>query len=340
MEKKAGKGLEDCSWFPFSDEPIITSPWYAPGFSDPNVLVPSESCDGKWHIFFHSKTGIHHFVSDSGITWEPQKLVEKKGHSPFIYQEDGCYYLLYEKHDKTGKEKSDSSSRIEMRSSGDLVTWSKPRIILEAKDIAIAGDYLNSPRVSHPQLLKINGIYRLYFGASEVVMPDTHRKVSRYFSYAVSPDLQGRYVQEEENRILIEAKPDSAFSNLGCGNVRVFREENRFYAFQSSVFWDEKKAASFGNLIMLKSEDGLEWESCSEKPVLSVSEKGWTDTYITAADVIFSNTDRSWYCYYSASGHNSKKKITDGIGLLIGAIPFVQESKDKTLREVLSSFFG
>ena len=80
------------AWFPFSDEPIVKGKFYLPQLSNPQVLLPEESCDGKWHLFVHSWLGVHHFVSDSGIAWEPKNLFEVRAHSPFIYRENENYY--------------------------------------------------------------------------------------------------------------------------------------------------------------------------------------------------------------------------------------------------------
>ena len=74
-----------CSWFPFSDEPLVHGLGSAPRFCDPQVLMPEQSCDGKWHMFFHSWIGVHHFISDSGIQWEPRRMIEVRGHSARRY---------------------------------------------------------------------------------------------------------------------------------------------------------------------------------------------------------------------------------------------------------------
>ena len=59
--------LPNCSWFPFSDEPVLQGLWYVPRLEDPAFLFPEESTDGKWHLFAHSWLGIHHFIASSGI---------------------------------------------------------------------------------------------------------------------------------------------------------------------------------------------------------------------------------------------------------------------------------
>jgi len=329
------RNLEDSSWFPFSDEPILNSLSYVRCFSEPFVLLPQDSCDGKWHMFFHSWIGIHHFVSDSGISWIPRKMIEVGGRSPFLYQEKENYYLVYEKEDKFNLNGKVKNSRIEIKSSTDLITWSKPRVLLEAKDIPFASDYVSSPKISGPQIIKLDKKYRLYFGASEVTAPDTKLKFARYFSYAECSDLQGKYQISEASQILIEPVPDDKYSNLGVGKVRVVQLDDSFYAFRCSLFWDNDKSATSSHLFMLKSTDGLNWEHCKDKPLLVTSSCGWTDTYIKSCDIHYSDEERSWYCYYSAYG-----KEREAIGLLMGCVPIVFESKNDRLRTVLASFFG
>ena len=88
--------LEKCRWFPFSDEPLLVGKDYIPKICDPQILLPQQSCDGKWHMFFHSWLGLHHFISSSGIAWEPRKMIEIRGHSPFIFMEDENYYRAFD----------------------------------------------------------------------------------------------------------------------------------------------------------------------------------------------------------------------------------------------------
>ena len=64
------------SWYPFSDEPVISSIWYMNRLGDPSILLPGESPDKKWHLFGHTFLGIVHFISENGISWEPRKMIE------------------------------------------------------------------------------------------------------------------------------------------------------------------------------------------------------------------------------------------------------------------------
>lgn len=318
---------EDCKWFPFSDEPLILSTNYAPRFSDPQVILPEQACDGKWHMFFHSLIGIHHFTSDSGIGWDPQHVIEFRGHSPYIYCEGDYYYLIYEKHRKdipflkSGQNifNYSTDSRFEMIVSTDLVTWSKPRLILEAKDVPYAGDYLPSPRISRPQLVRVGTQYRLYFGASHLILPDTGQKVSRYFGYAVSQDIQGPYKIEKSAKPLFEPEPDDKWTNLGVGSIRVVPYAEKYYAFRCGAYFNPDENKTSTALMVLVSDDGTNFRKALEKPLLVPAEKGWADCYITACDCHYREEEKCWYCYFSALGHGEKVIKTESIGLLIGS---------------------
>src|SRR3989339_1839650 len=162
--------LQDSSWFPFSDEPVIEGLWYVPRLSCPVFLFPEDAPDGKWHLFAHSWLGIQHYVSNSGIMWEPMGLVQVRGKYPFLFKDKGAFHIIYERHgrpipfvEKLTKRMRKSHVRgphIEMRSSNDLSIWSEPRLLLEAKEIPSADDYRKNPVLSHPQVLPVEGGFR------------------------------------------------------------------------------------------------------------------------------------------------------------------------------------
>lgn len=320
--------VKNCSWFPFSDEPLITGKWYAPKICDPQVLLPSRSCDGKWHLFAHTWMGIHHYVSDSGIVWDDKQIVEPNGLYPYIYYEDETYYLLYEKHDSAlariirhKRLKEDHISRIEVRTSTDLISWSKPKIILDSRSVPYSGDYLNHSAISRPQLIKVNDVYRLYFGASEMVLPDSKQKVSRYFGCAYSRKLDDKFFLEEPKKPILESDPNDEFANLACGSVKLVESDGKLFGFQCSAYWDEEKKKSSSVLRILESEDGVSFKPINRKPILTPSQKGWTAAYIMSCDVRYKADEKCWYLYYSANDSKHGPKQKESVGLMIGSIP-------------------
>jgi len=329
--------LDKVSWFPFSDEPVLTGKWYVPRLSDPVFLFPEESPDKKWHLFAHSWLGIQHFVSNSGILWEPMKLVQVRGHSPFLLKEKGVFYLIYERHgstipfveklNKVSRKNLVTSSHIEMRSSNDLIVWSEPRILVDSKDFPHAKDYLRAPRISHPQMIAVEGGYRLYFGASTVRLSDSGHICWRYLLCSFSTSLAGPF-EADPPGTMMEPIPNDLWRNLGCGRLAIVKGEEGFAAIQTGAYWDSARKRTASAMTLLYSSDGLNWH-LSEKPVVLVpASRGWASQYITACDLRYKVDEGCWYCYFSATGEKKYGFTIESIGLLIGKDPVLRKPAD------------
>lgn len=325
------------SWYPFSDEAVIKSIWYMNRLGDPSILLPNESPDQKWHLFGHTFLGIVHFISENGISWQPRRMIELRGHSPSIYVEDGVYYLLYEKHDafpsqldsfftKRTKKKAVSHSRIEVRSSTDLVLFSEPKIILDSREIPFAIDGLGRPRVSRPQLFKEKDLYTLFFGASHVVLSDTSHKASRYFASATSAALLGPYEVTNNNKPLIEPDGDDPSRSLAVGSVRVIQASDGYVAIQCGKYWDKELKRSSSSVIQIESRDGVTWLPSTRPQILTPPPSGWASRYIISCDARYKADEGCVYCYFSASSKKRFFPTKEAIGLLLG--------KDPALRKV------
>lgn len=319
------------SWFPFSDEPMIHSQWYMSRLCDPSILLPSLSPDGKWHLFAHTWVGLEHFTSENGIRWQPLKMIEFRGHSPFVYYENGVWYLIYEKHDKLFQKFSRrrkelqniATSRFEMRSSTDLILFSEPKIILDSIQVPFSHDGLKRARISRPQLFKTENGYRLYYGASHIVLEKTLQKVTRYFAVATSNKLEGPYI---DNRILLEPKADDPYRNMATGSVKVVQTSDGFAAFDCSFQWDATKGKTISKMVLLSSLDGLDFVPMKKPVILSCPQKGWASRFITSCDVHYKADEQCWYCYFSA---NSKRVFDflarEAVGLLLGKDPSLRK---------------
>lgn len=310
--------LIDSSWYIYSDEPVISGSFYKQRLSDPEVLTPEESPDGRWHMFAHSWVGVEHFVSNSGFDWKPMKLVVVRGQSPFIYKQDQSYYLFYETHDRDyqgRKRRKNRASRISVMKSNDLAMWTTPEVVLESKDVPCASDF-SQPRVSRPQVIFNEGKYFLYFGSSEVKMYDSKQKAAAYFCLATSDNLMGPYKVEAKPIISIE--PDGRFNNLAVGSVKVLPCLDALAAIQSTFIFDEKQGKSRSVLILLSSKDGRSFKF--ERVLMESPEKGWASGYISCAEVIRIENEQSWYCYFSANVRSSILPFPSkgGLGLLLG----------------------
>ncbi len=325
------------SWYPFSDEPVIRSQWYMSRLCDPFFLFPEESPDGKWHLFGHTWVGLEHFISENGISWEPRKMIELRGHSPSIYYEDGIYYLIYEKHNaslppirkgrfRRREQEKITFSRFEMRSSTDLILFSEPKILLDSRIVPFAKDGLKKSRISRPQIIKTEQGYRLYFGASHLVLPDTKQKTSRHFAMALSSSLEGPYALANEGEPLLSPYADDPYRNMAVGSIKVVKTDDGYVGFECAMYWDKKRAKTTSMLLQLESTDGLAFKPSFRAPVLVPPQSGWASRYIVSCDVHYKSEEGCWYCYYSANSKNGLFPVRESIGLLLG--------KDPTLRKV------
>lgn len=307
-----------------------------PRLCDPFFLFPEQSPDKKWHLFGHTWVGIEHFTSENGISWQPRKMIELRGHSPSIFQEDGMWYLLYEKHDASLvplkkrvrgiRGDKNRSSRFEMRSSSDLILFSEPKVLLDSKDVPFAAEGLNRPRISRPQLFKDGQGYRLYFGASHVVLEDTKQKATRHFALALSSNLEGPYALANESEPLLSPDADDPYRNMACGSIKVVQVSDGYVGFECAMHWDKKRAKSTSSLLQIESTDGLLWKPSFRSVVLPTPERGWASRYLVSCDLHYKSEEGCWYCYYSANTDSSFLFVRESIGLLLG--------KDPNLRKV------
>lgn len=225
--------------------------------------------------------------------------------------------MVYETHDtfrsrKKVKDVTKKGSRIMLSSSFDLMKWSEPRVILEAKDISGTSYRMRESRVSRPNLVYWEGRYRLYFGAGDTRIYDSHQKTTVSFMMAESDNIDGPY--KPYNGKLVTIDPDSRYRNLATGGIRVVPLADALVAFESSYYYDVEENRSRCALLLLSSLDGIAWKD--EKVILSSPLQGWSSRAITGCDAKYIDAENTWYCYYSAS-----ERLR-----LFGLVPFVRES--------------
>lgn len=338
MRERGDERINSVSWYPFSDEPILEGKWFIPRLGRPSFLFPEESPDGKWHLFVDSWLGIHHFISHSGIAWEHFKIVQFFSRSPRIIRDKGGYYLLYERKKgvfrfwrrfkKQSVEGNADESRIEMRSSNDLLVWSQPRLLLSASAVDFASVELKNGRLTQPQLMITSAGYRLYFGASQVRLEDSKELVTRSIGSAFATEINGPY-KIERDRPLVQSVPNEQYRNLAAGGFTAWRESQSYVALQSAAYWDEERKSSLTALLLLNSKDGLQWELADNALVLSPPQEGWASHYITACDVRYKSDEQCYYCYFSATTGSTSPFKREAIGLLIGKLPALRTEGER-----------
>ena len=124
------EAVQDLAWRECDENPLIHPTFPSPMLADPTFLPPAETPDGVWHLFAHSILGIHHFTSRDGLAWVRCKgAVSRNSLRAFLFVMDSTYYLFYERYLKLFP--FPYLSRIEARTSRDLLSWSRPSVVLE-----------------------------------------------------------------------------------------------------------------------------------------------------------------------------------------------------------------
>ncbi|MDD5747742.1 MAG: glycosyl hydrolase family 43 [Actinomycetota bacterium] len=291
--------------------PLLSAPF--PGFllADPTILLPGESPDGFWHLFANTLTGIHHFAGEDGIHWRRiGKLFP--GIRPFIFKEKENYYLFYEQ-----SLVPVINSRIVMRSTKDLKKWSKPRVILVPSLDWERGGFLlrtcGNPCVVRDQKI---GLFRLYYSANLVFLPDIGFCEPLFIGMAESPKLEGPYIKREEP--LISPSKENPYRNRGAGAIKVMFDEKQktYYGFNNGIYTD-KNGKSRSAIILLSSTDGVTWNELLPSPVIRPEGNGWKKALVYQLDVKKVG-DEIWIWYNARS---QWRFGIERIGLAISGAP-------------------
>ncbi len=293
------------TWSDYPDNPII-KPLFGDVVADPTVLNPSESHDGRWHMFLCATWNlIVHMVSDDGINWQPLEHYDWTGFSPFMFKEDGKYYLFYQR-----MERLTDTCSIACRVSEDLNNWSerhdiiKPELDWENMDLR--------PTVRNACVMKTpQNKYRLYYSGGVKILDDLGFEEPAYVGMAEADNILGPYVKRPEP-ILVPHKKDP-WRNIGCGGMKVcYLEDQKIYlGFNNGIYSDEQNH-SRSAIHMLVSEDGLEWFDVPGNPILSC-QPGWKESLVYQLCLV-NEKGKLWVYYNCREGW---KKGIERIGLAI-----------------------
>lgn len=300
-------------WTLCESNPLISPPWPSPILADPTFLLP-EDADGQWLLIAHSILGLHAFRSADGIEWSRPSFLFANAMRPYLFKEEGTYYLLYEKYRPFQLPFSwvpfpRWKSRIEMRSSLDLKNWSRPRTLLEPHLPWHFSKFGAS--VSNPCLIKVNGAYRLYYSASLVKVKDCGFCEPLHIGAAESKSIHGPYLPNPDP--ILSPDPALPFCNLGAGAVKVLSTPSGgLLGFQNGIY--EDSGVSGSAILLLTSADGIKWDRSAE-PVLKPG-KGWMRSHVYALDVKRRGND--WFLYFNARDEWHWTRGKEKIGLLLG----------------------
>lgn len=299
-------------------QPLIEPGWNSPVLADPTFLFPSETPDGLWVLFAHTVWGIRRYESVDGLAWHDRGMIVRNAMRPFCRRIDGTFALLYEAYRPFAvvaqilPRPPRWHSRLELRSSGDLVRWTRAAVPIEDEP-EWAVDPTLGKSVSNPCLVPLPDAYRLYFSASLSYVPDCGFSEPRYIGAADGRSPQGPFTVRPEP--VVDPDDDSLPGVIGAGSMKVLPMDDGFVGLQNKIYRDGR-GVSRSALFMLRSEDGLRWHPAREEPLLAPSD-GWRASHVYACDCR-QHEDGTWYLYYNARDGWYKAQGTERIGRLVG----------------------
>ena len=243
----------------YGKNPIIKNPLSSFVIADPSVLTPDVSHDGKWHLFCHTFFGVHHYISDDGISFNKVQKIAKRAMRPNINYIDGKYYLFYE---RTRPPVINAltligfkwKSEIYCTESSDLKNWSEPYLVL-----GNTRDFENDEHgsaLSNPFLLNINGVNRLYYSCGQTFIKDCGFCEPRHITFAESKEISKDYTARTAP--IISPDKNIPWLNLCSGCLKVYRLKDCYIGLQNGIF--EKDGKSHSAIMLLKSDDGEKFE--------------------------------------------------------------------------------
>ena len=253
--------------------------------ADPSLLLPEESPDGKWHLFFHTMFGVWAAVSDDGVAFKREKKLLSRAMRPNINFIDGRYVLLFERTrplvfnalNLVGAAKW--NSELFAIESSDLKTWSEPKPVLRH-----SRPYEDSARgvsLSNPFLLRVGSVNRLYYSCGLTFIRDCGFCEPTYVSYAESEALLSGYRAASEP--ILTPDRDDPFLNLCSGCLKVYRLCDCFIGIQNGIFEKDGKSASA--ILLLSSDDGLKFRF--EKALVEPRYDGsWMGQFVYASHLV------------------------------------------------------
>lgn len=270
----------------YENNPIIRYPLPSLVVADPSVLTPEESHNGKWQLFCHTFFGVYRYESDDGVSFENRGRIAKRAMRPNINRIDGRYYMFYERTRPVimnalslfGAKWKSEIYRVE---STDLECWTEPELVLTT-----TRDYEkdeNGEALSNPFLIKLQGSYRLYYSCGQTFIKDCGFCEPRHISFAESERIADGYVARQTP--IISPDKNIEWLNLCSGCLKVYRLKDCYIGLQNGIF--EKDGKSHSAIMLLRSDDGVNFEFV--KPFLVPQKTGsnWMAQYVYACCLTF-----------------------------------------------------
>lgn len=239
-----------------------------------DLARPGESIDravGTSRIGLAWSDDLLHWEKDPAnpifeASGEPGAPDEAGVTGPFIWLENGLYYLFYFGTTKAGYEAGRKAMNV--ATSSDLAHWTRfpGNPIIEP-----AGTGWRRDAIWHPHLVKVDGTYYLFFNASGQVGDLEEETIG----YATSTDLFSWTVDDAHSPLLVGSRRPGAWDAAGrTGDPSLYRVGDTWTMAYYS--WDGVHAED--GLAMTSTQDfPLGWTPYEGNPVLRVGEPGSFD---------------------------------------------------------------
>ncbi len=258
------------------------------------VTVPSVGLAWSDDLLHWEKDPRNPIFTGSGAEGTPDAVGAT---GPFIWMESGTYHLFY--FGTTGKGYEKGIKSMNLATSTDLVAWTRYK---KNPIIAPSGDGWRRDAIWHPNIVKDNYRYYLFFNASGAV----NGLVEEFIGYATSDDLFEWDVDDTNSPLLVGSGKPGAWDATGrAGDPSVFKVGNTWYMAWYS--WDRKHSAD-GLAWTTDEEFPLNWRLYEKNPVLRVGEPGSYDALHAGKPFIF-RTERKHFHFYTAVALDETRQI-------------------------------
>ena len=235
------------------------------------------------NLFDWEKAAVEPILGASGVPGSPD---EAGATGPFIWLEDGTYYLFYIGVTAAGYEKGRKTLNVAF--SSDLVYWTR---YAGNPIIAPAGDGWRRDAIWHPNIVKVDGTYYLFFNASGVVDGVEEERIG----YATSTDLLHWEVDDVNSPVMAGSGVQGTWDGSGrAGDPSLFRVEGTWYMAYYS--WDREHAQD-GLASTSSRQFPLGWRQYSDNPVLRIGAPGTFDAVHAAKPFIFRTAGKHFHFY-------------------------------------------
>lgn len=297
----------------YEKNPVLKNPKNSFVIADPSVLTPSDSHDGKWHLFCHTFFGVYRYESNDGLSFENKGRIVSRAMRPNINFIDGKYYLFFERtrpviFNLLSLIGAKWKSEIYCTCSENLVDWSEPFLTICKSRWFEEDD--RGTAISNPFLIKNDKCYRLYYSCGQTFIKDCGFCEPTHISFAESKNITNGYISRESPII----SPDKSINylNLCSGCLKVYKLADCYIGLQNGIF--EENGKSYSAIMLLKSDDGINFEFV--KPFLTPQKCGdnnWMAQYVYACCLTY--YDNKLRLYFNARNVSDNIRGRECIGI-------------------------